>query len=396
MRSSRMRIFLFAAFGLGTIWLAWSAFANAVVSVTRIANPSLALQFVSSDPIAIAAKVDDNFTTANSLDVFRRGLPTLGTSVQGQALNPRALRLIGFVAETSGDISKARRLFGIAARMSRRDVGAQIWLIDDAVTRGDADQALEHFDTALRTTSAANSSLLPILIDATEERSLIAPLAKILGQAPPWRFSFYNDLVAKGPSALNIQLLYELLNKTSGAFNDDAIRGLIGRLANEKLFRQAANVYQNASGTRHHNSFNNPTFDIDGNLAPFDWVFADADGVRGSRMQVSDGDDGNYALFYDLEPNSNGEIARQLLVLPQGRYRVVTTRRAVRGAHQALLSWQVQCAEGAGQLLSADDGPDAHFTVPTSDCSAQWAILRGTTTGQRASGWVDNAAIVSN
>lgn len=379
-----------------TAILAWFAFSNAVVNVTRIGNPSLALQFAYRDAGATAATVDETLANVKSISELLGTESAAKRSLIGQAVNARALRQLGVVAEAKGDIKSARALVTLAAKMSRHDVGSQIWLINDAVSRENAGSALTHFDTALRTTETSSITLLPILIAATEEPSLIEPLANILKVAPPWRYPFYVGLIDKGPSAENMLRLYSALARTPGAMNREGVRGMIGRLIRDKFFTQAAEVYRNETSQNKRGAAHNGDFESDGDLQPLDWAYGDGDGVRGIRVPKKAGSLQQFALYYVLDSGKQGEIARQMVVLKPGRYQLSGVHNISDNDQLGSLTWQIICADTNVAVLNGsttNPSLETRFVVPTSGCGAQWLILNARALDTRVSGWVDNIAL---
>ena len=95
---------------------------------------------------------------------------------QVQAIEQRALD-----EALSGNSGRARRLFALSDRLSRRSLPTRLWLIQDAVDRGNVAGALRNFDIALRTTTDAQPILFPVLAKAAADPTLTNPLARSCG-----------------------------------------------------------------------------------------------------------------------------------------------------------------------------------------------------------------------
>jgi hypothetical protein len=147
---------------------AWLALALAISGATRIKAPAAALSFVPNESVALASRADQIFFAnpkAPPLEVERLAQAAL----LHQAINPKALRLLGYVAETKGDSVIAEKYVRMAAKLSRREPGAQLWLIEAAARTGNIPQTLVHYDIALRTKPDTQTILYPRLLSAIED-----------------------------------------------------------------------------------------------------------------------------------------------------------------------------------------------------------------------------------
>ena len=131
-----------------TGYLAWLSFIHAVANITWQQQPDLALSFVPDHPLALSRKADELFAEKQDAATLAKVEAMAKQSLRGGALNPVAIRLLGYVADMRGDEKKARELMLLSQKVSRRDFGTQLWLIEDAVARGDKKQALYHYDIA--------------------------------------------------------------------------------------------------------------------------------------------------------------------------------------------------------------------------------------------------------
>jgi hypothetical protein len=149
-------------------YVAWLSFIHAVANVTWQQNPDMALRFVPDHPLALSRKADELFAEKQDPATLAKVEAMAKQSLREGALNPVAIRLLGYVADVRGDREKARELMLLSQKVSRRDFGTQLWLIEDAVARDDKKQALFHYDIALRTTPSSFPILLPTLIGRAE------------------------------------------------------------------------------------------------------------------------------------------------------------------------------------------------------------------------------------
>jgi hypothetical protein len=116
---------------------------------------------------------------------------------------------------------------------------------------------------------------------------------------------------------------------------------------------------------------------------PFNWVF---DGVSGAEIQITAVPDrgSSYALRVEFSGAraTLGNVG-QLLMLAPGSYRLELAGKASDLRTERGLVWQISCAQ-SGTLLAETDpvrgmSPwtdlKVKFSVPSSDCRAQWLKL---------------------
>jgi hypothetical protein len=102
---------------------------------------------------------------------------------------------------------------------------------------------------------------------------------------------------------------------------------------------------------------------------PFNWS------LTSSTVGLAEREGGGlHVLFYG---QNDGVLARQLLLLPPGSYRLRFTL-GEGGVHPESLSWSIRCDKSVSALSSADIVATAaggwSFEVPP-DCPAQWLEL---------------------
>lgn len=111
---------------------------------------------------------------------------------------------------------------------------------------------------------------------------------------------------------------------------------------------------------------------------PFNWAFraselGSAELARGGGLEV------------DYFGRASGALARQLIMLRPGRYRLVFQADGSANGQGSRLAWRVSC-DGAGSPLAeipltrvetARRAFAAAFEVPTANCDAQWLSLEG-------------------
>jgi len=178
------------------------------------------------------------------------------------------------------------------------------------------------------------------------------------------------ELLASDPA--NSDIILQLAPTSSGTQPVWANR-LVQTLVAAGDFERAQSVWSAITGSRrpagalvYDLGFSEPKAP-----PPFNWTLTSsslglAERQPGGRLHV---------LYYGQD---NGTLARQLLVLKPGRYRLRMRTVGDTGS-PPVLSWTVTCADTSAVLLNAPLAPriNASFVVP-SDCGGQQLELRGT------------------
>ncbi len=283
-----------------------------------------------------------------------------------------ALSALGVDADVRGDRQGARRLFEQANRLSRRDLKAQLWGIEDAVGRGDVPGALRAYDIALRTHPYLLDLLFPVLVGASADQSIRQQMVRTLAARPAWGTDFVNFVAA---GAVDPDVTASLLTDLARArvpvpatARRDAVAGLVkaGRL--DAAWRYYSSTRPGADRRRGRDPRFTARIDTPSVL---DWVPVDADGIV---AMLGDG-----GLDFSAPASVGGAVIAQTQLLPPGRYRIAGRASEIAGDAAARPYWVLQCRGETRELgravLGAGDGTfAAEVTVP-ADCPAQTLAL---------------------
>lgn len=291
---------------------------------------------------------------------------------------PPAVELRALDAEASGDKRRAAALFALSDRISRRSLGTRVWLIQQAVERGDVDGALRDFDIALRTSSAAPPILFPVLASALSDPDLVPPIARLLDRPSDWRAMFLHDAVVERRAPPGVTDLVLAVRDRAMVRRAGADQALIGQLVAQAAFGEARRVrdaFQPLARAEADALLADPTFSRPDQAAPFGWRLTERGELEAIRGVVG----GRPALTYQALGGAGGVAAVQLLTLPVGDYRLSVRTAATDPA--AVPFWTLTCGEAGGrQLLQLDQahrpGGEASGEVTVPDgCSGQWLAL---------------------
>lgn len=368
----------------GTAALAAFSFASAVTHIVRDSNAEAALQFSPRDAVALSVAAESRLAAAKSAALVSAETRALiETSLTQQAVNARALRQLGFVFDVAGKTDKARQLIQLAERVSRREFGAQLWLIEDGIRANDMRSTLRHYDTALRSGYDNGSILYPILTAALDDVEVQAALTPYIRNPPPWFDIFLNLAITQGQ---NPAALAQTILRAGGLPDGDEFREferqLLGQLAAKQQYDQAVRFYRSLERVdpRLPTSMQLGGNATDQRFAPISWQLQIAPGVGGSFDGVPTAAAQRLAIY--AGSGERGTVMNKLLFLSPGRYVVSQELSDVSLNGGASLDWEVRCLRQAGpeMLWRGTIPPKAgRFALPPftvgNDCAAQTVHL---------------------
>lgn len=289
---------------------------------------------------------------------------TTATTFARQALDldassALAYAVLGMAADARRE-PNARSLLLTSERLSRRIVLPQLWLIEDAVERGDVDAALRHFDIALRTSKEAPALLYPVLMSAAGDPNITAKLAALLRSRPLWRDDYLTELAARGDP----MTAWRLVQANVGAgMPVGASATLASRLIEGGHPSEAFVI---AGGW--------PTGETSVDLAtpsryvaPFDWNLTTTDSVDAARQS------GGGIVATSNSTTVQTAVSR-LAALRAGRYKMSSQVKSDGPSDQLAARWTVSCLNGQilAELPVAGRGHGERTVVIPSDCKFQW------------------------
>ena len=289
-------------------------------------------------------------------------------SLARDASNVAALVSFGLASNRADQVAA---VFTVAERLSRRNLVTELWMIETAVARGDVNQALRHYDIALRTVRSAPSILFPVLVDAAGDPALLPAIAHTLGQRPPWGGLYLQQLAQSGADRARAATLFTMLKRQGVPTGVAADAALYARLIEVRLFDDAWTVYAADHRDASRNTVRNPAFsDQPAVPTPFDWLPSDNEFLS---ARIDQAVDGKGELAFSSVSGEGGEVARQMLVLGAGVYRIEVDA-VIEGADAAPPYLQLLCQPSNGELLrmplTLHGTTGGRFTVPVG-CPAQ-------------------------
>ena len=304
--------------------LAWAAWSNALGNVTMLRQPEFALGAVGLGDYP-AARLAETKMIRSPRRFNPQTLAALArSSLKAQAINSTALRLLAVEPKSNDGVKKSAALLFLSSRVSRRDVGTQLALVEFYVSKEDARHTIYHYDSAMRVSNEVEPVLFPILADALEGSNIQQALALSIKSSPRWLPSFIGYVVGRSKNSTglaNAIMLAGGLPKQPEAYRSLETQ-ILGALASAKEFTMLRSYFLSLSGAD-SGIFQIGEFtsnNTDGRFLPLTWQ------TFGSSM-VSvrfESEDHSHQKKLDVEISADERAiaARKLLFLSAGQRRV--------------------------------------------------------------------------
>lgn len=362
-----------AAIALGYAATTWS-FASAL----RTQQPERAHAFAPHDG-RILAELAEHWSGPEATTERRTRADAFARdALRRDPTTVAAAATLGLNAQIQGDAPAARQWFGLAERLSRRDLRTQLWAIEDSVSRGDVAGALRHYDIALRTSRSAGGLLFPVLGTAISDRAIRAALTQTLARKPDWASFFVADVAAGDNDPKAVALLFQGLTAAGIDVSDRARSQVIARLVQANEIGPAWAYYASIRPGASRSKSRDPRFTAQlADPTPFDWQPVNDAGITAS---IQPGNGGGLVDF--AAPASvGGVLLRQFQWLPPGDYAIEGHSSGVDQPAESQPYWMLACAGGRelGRVAVPRSAEAAgrfsgRFSVP-ADCPTQYLTL---------------------
>ena len=375
----------FVTFFLLVGFVAYKASIHAIANIAWQQNPDLALRFMPDHPLALSLKADIQFMDSQSPTSLNQVEAMAKQSLQVQPLNAVAVRLLGYVADARGDKKKARELILLAQQISRRDFGTQLWLIEDAVARGEKTRALYHYDIAMRTTSSSHQILLPTLAGALDDPEVRKALVPYIRRRPNWLPGLLGISIDTSQNPAN---LADVLVPAGQLPDNEEYRrlsnNLLNQLAAKSKFPAFRQYYLSLPGTAgatfRSAALNNRTVNL--RYPAAGWQLVDNPAMGGALSAPNN--DGQRSLSAFAGSGERGALMHKYIFLRPGKYRFSAGYEAQYSAPDSEIRWDLQCLSAMGNVsawfatTTVRKGRSAatqDFTI-TPDCANQMLTLQ--------------------
>lgn len=299
-------------------------------------------------------------------------------------LDVRALRVLGWVAEDSGDADRAHLVMKLAAERSQRDVSSHLWMFYNRLSARDYDGAFAHADPLMRNAAIRQDTASLVSSLASSDQRAAAALAKRMAHGPWWRELVLSDMALKRDPAKALSVMLAVKDAGSDISPAESA-ALVTRLVNEKRIQEAYLAWillQPASNLATESYVFDGEFEGLPGSGPFAWNLSR--GGNGEAVEMAAGPSGSgQVLSARTSGDTSSVLAEQMLLLPPGAYRL-TMRSFNDSAAAPGMDWVVSCHDSSIELLRMDisAGSTANWTssaatfVVSADCPAQKVALK--------------------
>lgn len=391
-----------------------SVIAFAVVTQVSIAGefrssmPTVTLRVMPGDAEAKARLASQLATNSLSPEARAAARDLAQDAIRRSVLSPVAIRALGQLRASDGNSSagqtEAARLFGEVNRLSRRDHPTQIWLVEHYLRRNSLPEAVHHLDIALRTWSSGEATLFPVLASAVADRRIADILVERMKARPGWALPFSDFLIGQVRSDVSSYVLARTLDPRIE--DDKALLGkAMWRYASTDDYQPALALHERfqLDGSQSHGAgrINDGGFEGGNALPPFAWSYTQDASLWAAPEEMPAG---NHALLLSATNGASGDLARQLLQLRPGTYRLTARFGEVPRETYQRPTLTVRCADGDKATLisvkpefgrASESSIGRTFSVGGS-CEFQWIAISmtGPEIDRSERPWVDDVSIV--
>jgi hypothetical protein len=345
----------------------------------------------------VAGALSNKLITSNTRSVQRlRAVKLARQALLNEPLTVPAIDTLAINTLFAGDTSGARHLFVHSSELSRRDLSTRLWLIEDAVNRGDVPGALMHYDIALRTSRTASEVLFPVLSKAIADPEIRSALTKTLSTKPLWGADFLGYLGGSGPEPTVSAQFFERLTIEGVSVPEVARITVVNSLATAGLHENAWSYYRTIRRGASRRQLRDYNFQAPLQTpSVFDWMpVMNEAGVNAS---VNGG-----VFDFSVPATVGGTVLQQVEVLPPGNYRFGGMSTGIDQPPESLPYWQLMCIDGRelGRIeipnSSETNGRFSGVVSIGTDCKVQTLrmVVRASSKVGGVSGQIDRIMIL--
>ena len=362
----------FVSFALAACALAGMVVQNATVVALASSDPDTAAAVWPGHPTVAVTQATRQIAAATGAGqaIDPSAFALLERAARRAPLEPQPFIVAGIRAQLSGQADMADRAFAAARLRDPRSLPARYFLATSRLQRGDI-EGLRDVAALARLEPNGGKALVPYLANLARQPQARAGIRAMFRASPGVRDAVLSSLAADPGNVGLVLALGETADPAKGPW----LKTMIDVLIANRRYAEAKSLWERTAGTRSQGLFD-ADFRNPSPLPPFNWELTSSSlGLaerRSGRLQV---------IFHGQD---SGTLARQLMLLPPGQYRISAPASGPDGS--GALHWLVRCDKGTGELARAAvrQGGLA-FGVPAG-CPAQWLELtaRATDFGRQA------------
>lgn len=327
-------------------------------------------------------------------------------ALRRDTLQPRAWRALA-MAEPNGPNGGSDRSFAflkMAAYVSKRDAATSALLFQEYVRRRDLPEAFRQFNLAMRRSPEARQAMLPPILPGLGDREFRRYMISALGNQAPWGADLLKAMALSPPTDETVTQFVAELPASVIARQRNALQTLAASLVQAGRLKSAQTLSRRLLPL--DTNVMDGDFESSERAPPLTWAVQATDSYDAAQGQYGGAINGKQALYVRTSLPDPVEVARQIVFLKPGRYRLSALAGARDDAPPSL-SVGIACvgkSNSVGPVLTELFFPslsqrasrgEVKFAVPASECAGQWLLI---TVGQgsrdhEASGWLDDVAI---
>lgn len=290
--------------------------------------------------------------------------PDLAELARNEPLRPEPFLVAGASAQLAGNGTRSEKLFLAARHRHPRSAAARFVLADRLLRTGRIEAGLVEMAVLARLQPKTAQPFVPAVAAYARSPGAIDRLRRFFADAPDMRDPVLLAL-ARDPANAPLVLTLAPAPVTKPPYPEWQTT-LLGALVAAGKVGEAERMWARLSGIDRKPLVVNPSFSAQTLPPPFGWTI----GSGGAGVAEISPGGGLDLIYYGREPF---DLARQLLVLTPGRYRIASRVQGQEAGQ--LVTWKITCLDNR-PLTQVLLGQPGTFTVP-QNCAGQNLILAG-------------------
>ena len=345
---------------------------NAAVGALAPLSPDSAARFWADHPsVEISRALAAIGRSSREQRAIDAGMfPMMDDAAAKAPLAPEPYLVRGVQAQVAGDEATAEKAFLAAQWRDPRSMPAAYFLANDYFRTGRTLQGLRQTVILARLSPSGAAAAAPFIAAYAQDRANW-PKMRSLFRSQDWLEGAVLAVLARDPG--NTDAILALSDAAHRTPDSNWLPILLSSLIAQGDYTRARAIWSSIGGGHAAvDSIFDAGFSAPQPPPPFNWS------LTSSTIGLAERQPGGrlHAIFYG---NVDGVLARQLLMLPAGHYRV---EMQLVGApvHPESLQWSIRCDKSQEPIASASTDEVASrgwdFDVPAA-CAAQWFELSG-------------------
>lgn len=271
-------------------------------------------------------------------------------ALQAWAKEPLATDALFVLALTEGAADE--ELLAEAAELNGRNRAVGLMLLQQAIQRGDVESMMSLIDRLARLRPSYASNLVAALHASLSDDASVDAIEQGLRNSPAWAEAFWRAVPKGDPEQANYLKLYRSIEPE---LDETGKRNMVSALAANERYEDAFAAF--ARFSRDDERLQMP---------PLDWRTSNKRGIKANVEP-----DGSIAVY--LDPNSVGELARKLVWLRPGRFRLNAKTETIQGEGE--ITVQLDCLSKSSAGSTPQSVEAAEWDNQDVSCNYAWLIL---------------------